>query len=155
MISLPLLSGSYRAVPLLAVVSAGVVLAGCGSSGGGTSTQPASPQAVYPSAAAGANGGSSAGSSAADTVTATETEFHIMLSRQSVPAGTYTFQVANTGKIVHAMTITGPGVDGTTSILTAGQNGTVTVDLKPGSYDVFCPVDHHKAEGMDTTLTVT
>jgi uncharacterized cupredoxin-like copper-binding protein len=30
----------------------------------------------------------------------------------------------------------------------------VTVDLKPGTYEFYCPVDGHKAGGMKGELTV-
>jgi uncharacterized cupredoxin-like copper-binding protein len=30
----------------------------------------------------------------------------------------------------------------------------VTVDLKPGKYEFYCPVDSHKQAGMTGTLTV-
>jgi len=30
----------------------------------------------------------------------------------------------------------------------------LTWDLKPGTYTIWCPVDGHRAKGMQTTLTV-
>jgi uncharacterized cupredoxin-like copper-binding protein len=35
-----------------------------------------------------------------------------------------------------------------------GGKSTVTADLKPGTYEFYCPVDGHKAAGMKGTLTV-
>lgn len=132
-----------------------MLLAGCGSSSSSPKSAGTAPPPP-PSASTAAAPNSSTGSAAGNTVTATETEFSIALSRPSVPAGTYTFQVINAGKIRHALTINGPGVTNmSTDNLTPSQIGAVTVALQPGSYDVYCPVDNHKAEGMDLQLTVT
>jgi len=153
---LPFPSAARRAALLVtAACAAGVLLAGCGSSSSGPKSAGTAPPPP-PSASTAAAPNSSTGSAAGNTVTATETEFNIALSKPSVPAGTYTFQVTNAGKIRHALTISGPGVkDMSSDNLMPGKTGAVTVALQPGSYDVYCPVDNHKAEGMDLQLTVT
>jgi uncharacterized cupredoxin-like copper-binding protein len=95
-------------------------------------------------------------SGSATTVTATETEMAIALSTSTFKAGTYTFVVKNAGSVTHALTIDGPGVeDQTSGDVAPGESGKVTVTLKPGSYDLYCPVGDHKAEGMDTHVTVS
>ena len=38
--------------------------------------------------------------------------------------------------------------------VTDGGVSQVTVDLKPGKYEFYCPVGDHKEEGMQGTLTV-
>ncbi len=148
---MPNLSSSrgWRTAVWLTAAASGAVLAGCGSSSTnpGTST-PSSPGAPSSPATAPAAG--------AKTVTATENEFHIKLSQQTFATGSYTFQATNSGTIPHALTIDGPGVsDVSTGILKPGQSGTMTVALKDGSYNVYCPVDHHKAEGMSVNITVS
>lgn len=35
-----------------------------------------------------------------------------------------------------------------------GHSGSLTVDLQPGTYQIWCPVGDHKGKGMDTTITV-
>ena len=41
-----------------------------------------------------------------------------------------------------------------TQNLSAGEKGTLEVDLVPGKYEVWCPVGNHKERGMDTSITV-
>jgi uncharacterized cupredoxin-like copper-binding protein len=36
-----------------------------------------------------------------------------------------------------------------------GSKSTLTVTLKAGTYDYYCPVPAHKAAGMKGTLTVS
>ena len=89
-------------------------------------------------------------------MTAAEDEFHIKLSQQSFAPGGYTFQATNSGTIPHALTIDGPGLsDVSTGLLKPGQSATMTVNLKAGSYNVYCPVGQHKAEGMSVNITVS
>ena len=39
--------------------------------------------------------------------------------------------------------------------MTSGGTSTVSVTLKKGNYTFYCPVDAHKQQGMEGTLTVT
>jgi plastocyanin len=68
-------------------------------------------------------------------------------------AGTVTFQFANASQVPHAFAVEGHGVDKDSKIITGGKT-TLTVDLKPGTYQFYCPVDSHKQQGMKGTLTV-
>lgn len=88
---------------------------------------------------------------------ATETEFHIALSKTTFSPGTYTFTVDNKGQATHNLVITGPGVNHakTPDLLSPGQSGSVTVTLQKGTYDIYCGVPGHKARGMDVHITVS
>ncbi len=70
-------------------------------------------------------------------------------------AGTVTFRVTNAGTIAHSFQIDGQGIskrlEGT---LNPGQSATLQVDLKPGTYQAFCPVDGHRDQGMNVAVTV-
>ena len=88
-------------------------------------------------------------------VTATETEFKIALPSTTVKAGSYRFDVKNDGKIDHDFVIKGNGVDEKTPTIGAGESATLDVDLKPGTYDVYCSIPGHKQAGMDLKLTVS
>jgi len=93
--------------------------------------------------------------SAATEVPATETEFKIALPKTTVAAGSYTFEVKNDGKIEHDFVVKGEGVDEKTPTIGAGKSATLEVDLKPGTYDVYCSIPGHKQAGMDLKLTVS
>ena len=92
---------------------------------------------------------------AAQSVVAKETEFKIALPKVAVHAGRVSFDVQNDGKIPHDLVVQGNGVDAKTPLLDAGQSKTLSVDLKPGSYDLYCSVPGHKEAGMDVKLTVS
>jgi uncharacterized cupredoxin-like copper-binding protein len=92
---------------------------------------------------------------AAQNVVAKETEFKIALPKIALHAGQVTFDVQNDGKIPHDLVVEGNGVDAKTPLLDAGQSKTLSVDLKPGTYDLFCSVPGHKEAGMDVKLTVS
>ena len=69
--------------------------------------------------------------------------------------GTYAFKVTNKGTITHALEVEGNGVEEKTGDIQAGSSATLNVTFtKEGSYEIYCPVDGHKAQGMKGTLTV-
>jgi uncharacterized cupredoxin-like copper-binding protein len=73
----------------------------------------------------------------------------------SYAAGSQTFAVANAGKENHGLVIEGNGTQvKLPNDLARGDRSTLTIDLKPGTYTAWCPVDGHKGKGMTTTFTV-
>jgi plastocyanin len=124
------------------VFSTALIVAACSSGSGGG----------HPDSSAG-SGTSKAGSGT--RVTVTETEYGLKLSRSSYTPGTYTFVSDNAGKITHALSIDGPGVeDARTKNLQHGQEAMLTVTLKKGTYDMYCPIDGHKQLGMEQHIKV-
>src|ERR1041384_6118384 len=89
------------------------------------------------------------------TVTARLSEWKVELSAATVAAGPVTFAGRNTGSIPHAVEIEGQGIEKEIPVLQPGSAGTLTVTLKPGRYQVYCPVgeDSHMKLGMLTRLT--
>ena len=82
------------------------------------------------------------------------TEYEIQMP-DAIAAGTQTFHIANAGKQNHNFAIEGNGISQKlASDLTRGDWAPMTVDLKPGTYTVYCPVDKHRARGMRRTITV-
>jgi plastocyanin len=74
----------------------------------------------------------------------------------SLPAGPTTFTVTNVGTIDHSFEIEGQGIEQELEHhLKPGESMTLQVDLEPGKYEVYCPVDGHKEQGMDRDVTVT
>jgi plastocyanin len=71
----------------------------------------------------------------------------------SAKAGKVTLKIVNESDIPHAIEVEGNGVEEETDTVT-GENAEVTVDLKPGKYEYYCPVGDHKQQGMKGTLTV-
>ena len=92
---------------------------------------------------------------AAQNVVAKETEFKIALPKAAVHAGRVTFDVQNDGKIPHDLVVEGNGIEEKTPLLDGGESKTLSVDLKPGTYDLYCSVPGHKEAGMDLKLTVS
>jgi uncharacterized cupredoxin-like copper-binding protein len=69
--------------------------------------------------------------------------------------GTTTFNVTNTGSETHGFEIEGNGIEKALKPkLKKGEHGSLQVDLKPGTYKVYCPVIGHKWHGMSLDLTV-
>ncbi|OLZ64049.1 hypothetical protein AV521_36515 [Streptomyces sp. IMTB 2501] len=120
--------------------AAALALAACSSGGGHAS---------------GSAGSGAAKVNSGTRVTVTETEYGLKLSRSSFAPGTYTFVAQDAGKVAHALSIDGPGVeDARTHDIQSGQKATLTVALKKGTYDVYCPIDSHKQLGMDQHIQV-
>ena len=69
--------------------------------------------------------------------------------------GSYTFHVVNDGSVVHALEVEGPLGEVETADLAPGESADLDVDLsEPGDYEMYCPVDGHKDEGMEGTISV-
>jgi uncharacterized cupredoxin-like copper-binding protein len=77
-------------------------------------------------------------------------------SKITVTHGKVTFVMKNpsgSGK-PHAIAVEGKGVDKDGKTANPGQTSKISVTLKKGKYEFYCPVDGHKAAGMKGTLTV-
>lgn len=73
----------------------------------------------------------------------------------TVAAGPTTFVVTNTGSAEHNFEVEGQGIEEELPRnLMPGETAELTLDLKPGTYEVYCPVDGHKDLGMELRLTV-
>jgi len=94
---------------------------------------------------------------AQSAVPVTLSEWKVQLAHDTVPAGRVTFHVENTGSMLHGFHVRGQGIDKESQPIPIGQTASLTVTLKPGTYEVFCPMSDqsHKKAGMLAKLTVT
>src|SRR5205807_5623456 len=83
-------------------------------------------------------------------------EWKVELSQQTIAAGAVRFAVTNAGSIPHGFEVEGQGLEKEIETIQPGASDTLSLSLKPGSYEVYCPVgsDSHKKLGMDTHLKV-
>lgn len=93
----------------------------------------------------------------AQPVAVTLSEFKVGLSKDTVKAGAIVFRVKNTGTMSHGFWVTdGNKLDKGTPDIPAGQEASLTVTLKAGVYDAYCPVSDlsHQKAGMTRKLVV-
>jgi plastocyanin len=115
------------------LIAAVLVLAGCGSDDGG------------------GDGSSAAG----ETVQITATDFRFDPADVSVAAaGETTFTLTNDGGEEHALEVEGNGIEEETDAVAPGESASLTVDLEPGEYVLYCPIANHRSLGMEGTLVV-
>jgi uncharacterized cupredoxin-like copper-binding protein len=93
---------------------------------------------------------------APNSVPVTEVEFKIELPSTNLSPGAYTFDLTNKGHVGHDLVFNGPGVSNEkTPVIDPGKTAKLTVDLKSGTYDVYCSVPGHKQAGMDVKVKVS
>lgn len=94
------------------------------------------------------------GGAAEQTIDVQLTEYEIRMP-DTLHAGANRLKVVNAGKENHNFVIEGPGVSSKlANDLTRGDTSEVVVNLQPGQYTVYCPVDGHRGKGMTRTVTV-
>lgn len=119
----------------------------------GTNTPSASTQPGYNSTPA-TEASADTQTAAKGTVEVTLTEYKIEMPASAV-AGATTFKVTNAGKEVHSFEVEGNGIEKEIKPdMKVGETKTLQVDLKPGTYKVYCPVGGHEKLGMSVDLTV-
>jgi uncharacterized cupredoxin-like copper-binding protein len=90
------------------------------------------------------------------TVAVTESEFKIQLPSDHLAPGSYAFDLANKGHIGHDLVVDGPGIDNEkTPVIDGGKTAVLTVDLKSGTYTLYCSVPGHEQAGMKVELKVS
>ncbi|HKR62539.1 MAG TPA: cupredoxin domain-containing protein [Thermoanaerobaculia bacterium] len=71
-----------------------------------------------------------------------------------LPKGKVTLNIVNAGEKDHGLEIEGNGLHAKSEVLKRGDQTALELQLRPGTYTVYCPVDGHKDKGMRKTVTV-
>ena len=137
------------ALAVAGVAALGLAATGCGSDNKKQSSAPATtatPQSTPAPTPAPKTGG---------TVTIAETEYKLTPAHPTAKAGSVSVVAKNAGAIVHTLEVEGPGVEKKTADIAAGSSATLKVNLKPGTYKIYCTIPGHRKLGMDGTLVVS
>jgi plastocyanin len=142
----------------LGLAAVALAAAGCGgdddsgsdSTGSSATSTPTETATEAPTEDA---GGSSGGGGETLTVTA-DPDGAISWDKTSLSAkaGKVTLKLVSASSTPHAIEVEGNGVEEETKTITGGETE-VTVDLKAGDYEYYCPVGDHR-QTMKGTLTV-
>jgi hypothetical protein len=91
------------------------------------------------------------------TVTVTEKDNALKLSKSTFTAGPYIFTVKNEGSKEHALAMSGPGLTTPkqTPGISPGTQAKLHVTLQPGTYQLWSPSDDDRAAGLQTKITVS
>ena len=137
--------------------SEGHAAAGSTATRATTPTETSTPSTTAPSTTAPSTTASTTTApTAPKSVPVTEVEFKIGLPSTSLAPGTYTFDLTNKGRVGHDLVFNGPGVNNEkTPVIDPGKTAQLTVELKSGTYDVYCSVPGHKQAGMDVKVSVS
>jgi plastocyanin len=121
---------------LLVLLPLSLLLAACGGTSGKSS--------------------SSSGGPVLRTIPISEKEYSLTPSKITVAkTGTYELKATNDGTITHALEIEGNGVEEKSGDIAPGSTATLRVNLsKDGSYEIYCPIDGHRGQGMAGTVAV-
>ena len=138
-----------RRFAALFVIAAAVAIpvTGCGGGSDDNSTNAATQASTVGGAAATGAGGA---------VNLTATDYKFDPSDPTVKSGDVTFTLKNAAQQAQSLEIEDVNgqdqeIEGDVS---PGQSGTLSVNLKPGKYEFYCPVDGHRDLGMEGEITV-
>lgn len=142
----------HRLIPALLAVCA-LAVAGCGDdddSDGGNGGS-----AEQSSGAYGNGGGEDSAGGGAQIKLGADPGGAPKFDKTSLTAkpGTVTIAFDNPSEVPHAVEVEGNGVEEESETVT-GSSTELTVDLKKGEYEFYCPVGNHEQQGMKGTLTV-
>jgi plastocyanin len=145
-----------RAAAVLLALGLGLTACGGDDDGDAAGASTSSAADTSSSAAEAPSSSEQAPAAEGETVTVNAIDFDFELSEDSYSAGTYTFEVTNTGAMPHNFAVERDGqrVAGT-DILQPGATATVEVTLEEGDYFFYCEVGQHRANGMEVPVTVS
>ena len=119
----------------------------------GAATGPAAETEAPPTTAAGGQETEDTGGPPS-TFGIVEKDFKLVPNDVTVKAGAVTFVLKNEGRYTHDFRVNGQGIDKKAPRIGAGHTYEFHIDLKPGTYQISCPISNHAKRGMTGTLTV-
>ena len=131
-----------------------IVAAGCGDDNNSDSGSSGSGQAADTQTTE--TGGGGGGGAAQTLKLSADPGGALKFDKSSLTAkpGKVTIVMDNPSDLPHAVEIEGNGVEVAGETVGNGGVSKATADVKAGKYEYYCPVDGHKAAGMEGTLTV-
>lgn len=87
-------------------------------------------------------------------------EWTVRLSRDTIDvvSGPTVFRARNNGTYAHILEVEGQGSEWKTAEIQPGEWATLEVQLQPGTYEIYCPIDDehgtHQEMGMTAELVV-
>jgi uncharacterized cupredoxin-like copper-binding protein len=143
----------------VALAVAAVAVAGCGGDdddGGGGGGNSGGQSSTSSGGGGEASGGGGGGGGTTTIQLAADPGGALKFDKTNLTAkaGKVTIDFDNPSSLPHAVEVEGNGVEEKTATVTNAKTEPLTMDLKAGKYEFYCPVDGHKAAGMEGTLTV-
>lgn len=129
---------------ILCLAAVPLVFAACGGDDDETTT--AASETETSTSASGGGGG--------ETIDISETEYALDPSTATTAAGEVTFAITNDGEIPHNLEVEGDGVEEVSDTIEGGASTDLTVDLAAGTYEIYCNIGDHAAQGMEGEVTV-
>ena len=146
-----------RAFSFFALLCAlAIPAAGCGGNDNNSGDSGASSSSSADQTNTSSGGGASSGGAAQTLKISADAGGALKFDKSSLTAkaGKVTIVMDNPSSLPHAVEIEGNGVEQAGETVNKGGVSKATADVKPGKYDYYCPVDGHRAGGMEGTLTV-
>jgi uncharacterized cupredoxin-like copper-binding protein len=138
-----------RRLSLLAVAPVAIALAVAGCGGGNSSTTSNASATTTPAP--------STGGQVIKLSADPGGQLRFNTSKLTAKPGKVTLSMTNPSSagMPHGIAVKGHGVNGVGPTVGPGKLSTVTVTLKKGTYEFYCPVPGHEQAGMKGTLTVS
>jgi uncharacterized cupredoxin-like copper-binding protein len=159
-----MMKSTQKGIPVVAALLVfAFVLTSCGGGEGYSGSSGGGGGGSGSASSSNTTGGASGG--VIKTVAIKETQFKLSPSSVTLSKpGTYAFKAENKGTTQHSLAIEGKGIKSEggqageaklKQALNPGQSGVLTVTFqKPGTYDMYCPVDGHEQLGMKGEVVV-
>jgi plastocyanin len=135
--------------------SLAILAAGCGGDDDSSGSSSSSSDTSTSEQSSGGGGGGGGGAAQTLNISADPGgALKFDKSSLTAKAGKVTIVMDNPSSLPHAVEIEGNGVEEEGDTVEKGGVSKATATVKAGNYEYYCPVDGHKAAGMEGKLTV-